>query len=326
MASIVQQLSARGLLRPPAFLPANMLYETRMGSTAYGVSTDNSDIDIYGVAMPLRDHMFPHLAGEIAGFGKPQPRFEVFQQHHVRDPDAQGEKGCQYDINVYSLPRYFTLCMECNPNLIDSLFTAQDCVLHLTRVGSMVRERRSLFLHKGIWTRFKSYAYNQLHKMQSRQPQGKRTELLEQYGFDVKYAYHVVRLLYECEQLLMYGEMDLRRDRAHLKAIRRGEVTEADIRSWAADKEKQLENLYLQSRLPDEPDEAAIRRLLLECIEEHYGCLDQVIARPDATTDALREITAIVDRWRNIISRGNPNPVLGEHSLEVSAKESIDHS
>jgi len=304
MASFVQQLTARGLLRPPAFLPTNMLYETRMGSTAYGVSTDISDVDVYGMAMPPRDHLFPHLAGEIAGFGRPQPRFEVFQQHQIRDPDAHAGKGCEYDINVYSLPRYFTLCMECNPNLIDSLFTAQECILHLTRVGSLVRERRQLFLHKGLWTRFKAYGYSQLHKMQSRQPQGKRADLREQYGFDVKFAYHVVRLLYECEQLLLHGDMDLRRDREHLKAIRRGEVSEAEIRSWAADKEKQLEKLYLQSRLPDRPDEAAIRRLLLECIEEHYGCLDQVIARPDAATEALREITSIVDRWRGLLARG----------------------
>lgn len=310
MASLVQQLTSRGLLRPPAFLPTNMLYETRMGSTAYGVSSDISDVDVYGVAMPPRDHLFPHLAGEIAGFGRPQPRFDVFQRHQIHDPDAYAGKGCEYDINVYSLPRYFTLCMECNPNLIDSLFTAQECVLHLTRVGSMVRERRQLFLHKGLWTRFKGYGYAQLHKMQSRQPQGKRAELREQYGFDVKYAYHVVRLLYECEQLLLHGDMDLRRDREHLKAIRRGEVTEADIRSWAAEKEKQLENLYLQSRLPDRPAEAAIRRLLLECIEEHYGCLDQVVARPDAATDALREITSIVDRWRDLLTRSEE--VVGE--------------
>lgn len=304
MASLLQHCTHRGLIRPPAFLPSNMLYETRMGSIAYGVSIETSDCDIYGVAIPPRDHLFPHLAGEIAGFGSPIARFEIYQRHHVRDADAQGGRGCEYDFNIYSLPRYFTLCMQCNPNLIDSLFTAQECITHLTRVGSMIRERRSVFLHKGVWVRFKAYAYSQLHKMQSKNPQGKRAELRDQFGFDVKFAYHLVRLLYECEQLLMYGELDLRRDREHLKAIRRGELTEADIRAWAAAKEKQLESLYLQSRLPDGPDQSAIRRLLLECIEEHYGCIDQIIPQPDAATDALREIAAAVDRWRRTMSPG----------------------
>ncbi|MFN7803002.1 MAG: hypothetical protein ACK5TO_03255, partial [Planctomycetaceae bacterium] len=43
MASVVQTLTQRGLLRPPPFLPANMMYETLMGSVAYGVSGDTSD-------------------------------------------------------------------------------------------------------------------------------------------------------------------------------------------------------------------------------------------------------------------------------------------
>jgi predicted nucleotidyltransferase len=302
MASLIQRLAARGLLRPPAFLPDNMLYETRLGSAAYGASTNSSDFDICGFAMPPRDHLFPNLAGEIAGFGRPRPRFEVFQEHHVRDPDALGGKGCEYDFAIYSLPRYFTLCLEGNPNMVDSLFTSQEFVLHQTRVGNMVRERRRLFLHKGIWSKFKGYAYAQLHKMQSRQPVGKRREVVEQFGFDVKYAYHVVRLLYEGEQLLMHGDMDLRRDAEHLKAIRRGDVSVEAIRQWAAEKESQLEKLYLASPLPEQPDEPAVRRLLLECIEEHYGCLDQVLARPDASTDALRQIEDVIDRWRKVRS------------------------
>ncbi len=104
--------------------------------------------------------------------------------------------------------------------------------------------------------------------------------------------------MYECEQLLMHGEMDLRRDREHLKAIRRGEVTEDDIRRWASDKEQQLEKLYHASAIPDAPDEKAIRELLLNCLEEHYGSLNGVVVRPDSTQLALREIASIVDRYR----------------------------
>ena len=74
MPSMIGQLSSKGLIRPPSFLADNVMYETQMGSTAYGVATDRSDFDIYGFAIPPRDHLFPHLAGEIAGFGDPRPR------------------------------------------------------------------------------------------------------------------------------------------------------------------------------------------------------------------------------------------------------------
>ena len=305
MPSTTQRLAENGLIRPPSFLPTNVMYETLMGSVAYGVSSENSDRDIYGFAIPPKEDLFPHLTGEIAGFGKPQPRFEQFQIAHIIDPSGAAGKGIEYDLSIYSIAKYFTLCMECNPNLIDSLFTPQECVLHLTRVSSMVRDSRRLFVHKGVWTRFKAYAYAQLHKMRSRNPIGKRTQIRDEFGFDVKYAYHVVRLMYECEQLLMYGEMDLRRDREHLKAIRRGEVTEADIREWATSKEKQLEQLYLDSKIPDRPDESAIRELLLNCLEEHYGNLSGVVVRPDSAQLALKEIAGIVDRFRSGLSNVN---------------------
>ncbi len=298
MASVVFNLAQRGLIRPPSFLPPNVMYETLMGSLAYGVSGDESDRDVYGFAIPPKEDMFPHLAGEIVGFGTPRKPFDSFHQAHIHDPEALGGRGVMYDLTIYSIARYFTLCMECNPNAIDSLFTAQECVLTLTRVGAMVRDHRTLFLHKGIWTRFKAYAYSQLHKMEGKAPVGKRVEIREKFGYDVKFAYHVVRLLYECEQLLLFGDLDLRRDREHLKAIRRGEVTVEDIRSWASEKERQLEKLYLDSKLPDQPKKAAIRNLLLNCLEEHYGNLKDAVARPDAAHQALTDIAAVVERYQ----------------------------
>ena len=54
-----------------------------MGSMAYGVSSDSSDMDVYGFCVPEKETVFPHLRGEIPGFGTPQPRFEQWQEHHM---------------------------------------------------------------------------------------------------------------------------------------------------------------------------------------------------------------------------------------------------
>ena len=294
MPSTIQRLAKQGLINPPAFLPNNMMYETMMGSVAYGVSTDDSDRDVYGFCIPPKDDIFPHLAGEIPGFGHPATRFEQFQEAHITGQD------CEWDLSIYSIVKYLSLCMESSPNMIDSLFTAQDCVLHITRVGTLVRENRQLFLHKGCWPRFKGYAYSQLHKMRSKSPIGKRKKLREEFGYDVKYAYHVVRLLDECEQILMEGDIDLRRNREHLKAIRRGDVPEKDIFSWAANKERQLEQLYHESKLPDAPDVPRIRKLLLNCLEEHYGKLDGCVVNVDDAVAELRAIHAILKRSRHV--------------------------
>jgi hypothetical protein len=130
----------------------------------------------------------------------------------------------------------------------------------------------------------------------------KRAAIVEQYGYDVKFAYHVVRLLDEVEQILAEGDLDIRRNRAQLKAIRRGDVPEEEIYEWATAKEKSLEKLYEESSLPYGPDETAIKRLLLECLEEHYGTLGGVIITEETPILVLREIADVIDRNRKLLS------------------------
>jgi len=145
-------------------------YETIMGSVAYGVSSDTSDLDLYGWAIPPKEDIFPHLRGEIPGFGREAKRFGVYQEHHVEDQDALAGHGRLYDLTIFGIVKFFSLAMENNPNVIDCLFTPATCVLHSTRVGNLVRENRRLFLHKGAWPKFKGYAYSQLHKLAIKQP------------------------------------------------------------------------------------------------------------------------------------------------------------
>jgi hypothetical protein len=115
--------------------------------------------------------------------------------------------------------KFFQLALENNPNVIDSLFTPRRCVLSSTAVGEYIREHRTAFLHKGAWHKFKGYAYSQLDTIRTKTPSGKRAELVEAHGYDVKFAYHVVRLLLEVEQILVAGDIALERDREQLKAI-----------------------------------------------------------------------------------------------------------
>ena len=144
-------------------------------------------MDVYGFCIPEK-MVWPHLRGEIPGFGTPLPRFDQWQEHHIADRDALGGHGRVYDFAIYSIVRYFQLCMENNPNMVDSLFTPHDCVLHITAIGQHVRDNRRLFLHKGSWHKFKGYAYAQLHKMGSPKEArtGKRLALYDEFGYDVK--------------------------------------------------------------------------------------------------------------------------------------------
>ena len=296
-ASVTQSLAARNLLDCPKWLPASVAYETLMGSIAYGVSNDTSDCDVYGFCLPPKDDVFPHLRGVIPGFGKPYDPFTTWQQHHIKDADALGGTGREYDISLFSIVRYFHLLMENNPNVLDSLFTAPEMVLHSTRVGEMVRENRRVFLHRGAWHKFKGYAYAQLHKMEIKTPQegSRRAETVKEFGFDLKFAYQIVRLLDEVEQILTTGDVDLTRDKERLKAIRRGEWTAAQIKEWFTVKERDLEAAYQNSPLPYSPDEPRIKALLLECLEAHYGSLEKALVVPGRERELLARIKALCE-------------------------------
>ena len=277
----------------PRWLPDNTVYLTIMGSMAYGVSSDNSDMDIYGVAMPPKETIFPHLAGHIDGFGPRPQGFDVWQQHHL-------EHGNQsYDFQIYSIVKFFHLLAENNPNMIDSIYTPRRCILHTTSVGELIRENRSKFIHRGAISKFKGYAYQQMHKIRTKQNASneKRAADIKEFGFDLKFAYHVVRLVQECEQLLLTGDLDLEKDREVLKAIRRGEWELERLEQWFKLAETRLDALKETSKLPEKPDYKVLRELLHNCLEAHYGNLDNVISKSVDASVILNELRMVLEKY-----------------------------
>jgi uncharacterized protein len=295
MASRVQLAKQKGMISPPKWLPQNVHYEVLSGSVAYGVSSDTSDMDIVGFCIPPKEDVFPHLRGEIPGFGRQIQRFAQYQEHHIMDQEARQE----YDFTIYSIVKYFHLCMENNPNMVDSLFVPQRCVLFASKIGQMVRDRRKIFLHKGSYQKFRGYAYAQLHKIgtKSNSSNPKRQASIEQFGYDCKFAYHVARLALEAQQILVEHDLDLEANREILKSIRRGEWGEQKLRGWFDEKEKHLEELYTKSSLRHSPDEEAIKDLLMNCLEQHYGSLDNAVKREVPVDRMIAELKAVLERY-----------------------------
>ncbi len=287
------ELVKKQLIHPPSFLADNVHYEVITGSFAYGCSVDVSDEDIVGWCIPEKSVIFPHLTGQIEGFGRQKQRFEQFQQHQINDVGAEKV----YDITIYNIVKFFQLCMDNNPNMVDTLYVPQNCVVHCSQIGKMVRDSRDLFLHKGSYHKFCGYAYSQLSKMTADKSHSKRAESVAKWGFDLKHASHVVRLLYEVEMILEEGTLDLQRHKEHLKAIRRGDFTEEEVREFFTKREPILRKLYENSTLRHSPDENRIKQLLLDCLEHHYGSLKDCIEIPDKyklVCDQIKEILSKV--------------------------------
>lgn len=294
MSSAVKNLADKGVITLPGYAKETH-YETLCGSVSYGVSTDMSDVDIYSFCIPPKNVVFPYQASDhIYGFGDTPKGFDQFQQHHIKDPDG---KQSEYDVTVFNIVKYFELLRNMSPNVVDTLFVADNYVLHMTDIGQMVRTNRGLFLSKHAYHTYKGFARSEMHKVVNRKyANGKRKDIVERLGYDPKSLYHCRRLIVQVEQILLHGTMDLQLDREALKAIRRGDVSVQDVQSWYNEKESQLDKLYHESNaVPMVADETAIKGLLIDCLESHFGNLNNIVMKSDDTYQQ------VVNRIRDVM-------------------------
>lgn len=94
-----------------------------------------------------------------------------------------------------------------------------------------------------------------------------RPELIEQYGFDTKYAGHVLRLGYQGIEFLESGRLTLQMreaERTHVLDVRNGRVAFEDVLAEADDLQHRLEDRLQNSQLPERPDYDRVNKFLAE--------------------------------------------------------------
>ncbi len=129
-------------LRKDPHLGGNILILTTGGSIAYGTNVASSDIDIRGVTLENKQ--------DIMGLSG----FEQFEDKPT-------------DTVIYSLKKFISLCLNCNPNVLEILGTKQEHLLVISKEGEMLRNNVDLFLSKRAIQSFGSYATAQLRRLQN---------------------------------------------------------------------------------------------------------------------------------------------------------------
>jgi len=143
------------------------IFITLHGSHAYGMATSGSDVDVKGIAIPPRNF--------FQGFSK---RFEQFEGEFPRQYDnfigkieqIVGRKvpdNERIDSTIYDIRKFLKLASDCNPNIIEVLFT--DERLHLVTSPALIKliENRDLFLSTKAKFRFCGYAFAQLKRIKT---------------------------------------------------------------------------------------------------------------------------------------------------------------
>jgi uncharacterized protein len=117
------------------------VFLTRHGSHAYGLNTPASDEDFKGVAVPPREYFLGYL--------------NEFAQAESRDPD----------LVIYEIRKFFALAADCNPNIVEVLWTEPADHVIVTPLGQELLDSRALFLSRKARFTFSGYATAQLKRI-----------------------------------------------------------------------------------------------------------------------------------------------------------------
>lgn len=123
-----------------------LLYEYIRGSVAYGTAFDNmenvqSDIDTSGV------------------FFAPQNELLGFNSNYTERIADEKNDNVWFEIG-----KWFELLCNSNPNIIESLWIPQRCILFETDIIKEIKENRDIFLSKKVYETFGGYAKSQIKK------------------------------------------------------------------------------------------------------------------------------------------------------------------
>ncbi|MGC5012353.1 nucleotidyltransferase domain-containing protein [Streptosporangium sp. DT93] len=178
-----------------AYVPDHLVLSVVVGSRAYGLEGDGSDVDRRGVFVaPTR--LFWRL-------DKPPA--------HVEGPLPE-----QFSWEV---ERFCGLALAANPTVLECLWSP--IVERATPVGEELLALRDAFVSARAGRTFAGYADDQFRRLDPERPRWKQ-------------AMHMIRLLLSGLHLVRHGEplvrMDAHRDR--LLALRRGELSWEEVLRW----------------------------------------------------------------------------------------------
>lgn len=137
-------------------LKESTIFLTLVGSRAYGFSSESSDYDYRGICIPP---MYTYIGINskfeqvVDGISK-----EVWKNYpDLVEPEA--------DMQVMELSKFCRLALDCNPSIIEILFSDESNFVYRDPIMDSLLEHRDAFLSKRAKARFCGYALSQLNRI-----------------------------------------------------------------------------------------------------------------------------------------------------------------
>jgi predicted nucleotidyltransferase len=200
-----------------------VIYRCVIGSQAYGVAGEESDVDRRGIYLP---------PAEL--------QWSLFRVPEQLENDATQEA-------YWELQKFLVMALKANPNVLECLYSP--LVERATRLAEELLQMRSCFLSRLVYQTYNGYVTSQFKKMQA--------DLRNQGRVKWKHVMHLLRLLLSGIETLQSGSVSVRVDEQHrerLLAIRRGEVAWEETEKWRLALHREFDQAFAQSKLPERPD------------------------------------------------------------------------
>lgn len=202
-----------------------VIYRCLVGSRAYGLNEEGSDVDRRGIYLPPAE-----LHWSLYGV-----------------PDQIERDGA--DETYWEIRKFLTMALKANPNVLECLYTDEIEVCR-PPADELVAERHR-FLSKMVYQTYNGYVISQFKKLEQ--------DLRTVGEIRWKHAMHLIRLQLAGIGVLSEGRVPVRVDAAHrdrLLAIKRGEVPWEEIEAWRLALHERFDEAFAATKLPDRPDYA----------------------------------------------------------------------
>ena len=201
----------------------SVIYRCVVGSRAYGLDQEASDVDLRGFYLPPAD-----LHWSLYGVPEQIERKET-------------------DETYWEIQKFLSMALKANPNVLECLYTplVETC---LPPADELIAER-SRFLSKMVYQTYNGYVLSQFKKAER--------DLRTAGEIRWKHAMHLVRLQLAGITALTEGRVPVRvadEFREPLLAIRRVEMPWKEIQAWSTELHERFDAALATTRLPDRPD------------------------------------------------------------------------
>ena len=239
------------------------ILRAQVGSGVHGTSiSGQDDRDEMGICLEPPEYV-TGIARVPAGVDSATTtiEFEQYQRHTVWDKPgglANRSGAGDLDVVIYSARKWCRLALAGNPTVRLLLFVPDAEVVHRNEAGAELVANAHRFVSRRAADRFLGYLRTQKASMTGESGgHTNRPELVSSYGYDTKFAMHALRLGVQGVELLTTGRITLpvpEPDRQYLRAVRRGEVAQAEVVAAVEAAEQKLEALRQSAAVPSEPD------------------------------------------------------------------------